>query len=538
MGTAKRWHWDEALKRSYVEPVFRVCAAGPLHGRPRHQAQFTQLCLCRARWVAAAVMPLWLLTLAIHQTYATIGFAPAAEALGLSNLVGLRILIAIPVVIGIIGMLIILRWPRGASSFHKARLAILIGFGLALTCEGMQLGLAPDPVANQMPSFAFATLLVFSISPLSARQSVFLAIWALAIPVATVYAVGVETEMGPFIAKLSLPLGAVVLGVAVQSWEFRNHALRTLSDLRLRRRTIELQRQKTEAERQHALAEEQRREADAQRARAMRLLASALTAPIAEAYERDGHVVPFTQTLVVVFCDAVEFSQSCKNLQPERVVSEMQRMWIAFDRVCLEQRMRVEPLRAEGDARIAVSGLDFGRQYRSTHQAAIAATLAMLRFRDVLPQPGIAGSQNDKVFWPMRIGINIGPVTAGVIDTNYSGRIFDIMAEEHEYGRLWFDVWGDTVNMAARLAQSANPNQILVRERLLWELGGLFEYGPVVSVTAKHDCIPDLTEIVGIHPDYCNERGQPNKKFWETFESSEYRPVRPFRQGSSNTAVK
>jgi class 3 adenylate cyclase len=463
-------------------------------------------------------------------------FTPAANALGFFDETGVRTLVSLPIAVGIIGMSLLLLWPRGATPLSRAQLSLFIACGAALACEGMQLGLAPDPAANQMSSFAFSGMVVFALAPLRIRQVFILVVWGMLIPVVTLLMTGDDHIVAKFVATLSLPLSAMVLGVLVQRWELRNFRLQTLSDLRLQRRTLELERQKTEAEQQRTIAEEQQTEAEHQRSRAMSLLASALTAPIARAYQRDGYVKPFTQTVVVIFCDAVQFSDSCKNLQPERIVSEMQRMWTEFDRACLEEGLGVEPLRAEGDARMAVAGLEFDGQEKSIHRAAIAATLAMLRFRKVLPQTESNNPHEHEVLWPMRIGINIGTVTAGVIDTNQPLRKTGNLGNDRQYGRLWFDVWGDTVNMAARLAQSANPNQILVRERMLWEMGGLFDHGAVRSMRAKDDVIPDLAEIIGIASDYRDEDQRPNSKFWKTYNSASYRPTRPSRKGTDSDA--
>ena len=148
-----------------------------------------------------------------------------------------------------------------------------------------------------------------------------------------------------FSATLTLPAAAAVFGVVLNLWYLRNYRQRSMAELRLRRRTVELElqraetereraeavRQHAEAERQRQLAEGQREEAELQRQRAMQLLSSALTGPVAERYARQGFVEPSTRHVVLLFCDAVGFSQSCEKMLPERIVAAMREFWLRFD---------------------------------------------------------------------------------------------------------------------------------------------------------------------------------------------------------------
>lgn len=489
------------------------------------------------RWVATATIPLWLVTLFLHHSYALDSFVPASQSLGLSPQAGPLLLLTIPISIAVAGMSVLLIWPRSSVSFRRARSMVFLVSACVLTGEGLQVAFAPAPEANQLPSFVFACMLIFILAPLNRVQFLLLGSWVLILPVSILVLISHTDDAHGFIASLSLPLAAIVIGILVNNWNLRNFRLRTLSELRLRRRTAELERRRQEADIQKKLAQQQHEEAERQRQRAMNLLSGALTAPVARSYERHGFIKPFTQTVVVIFCDAVNFSDTCKNLQPERVVSEMRRLWIEFDRACLGLGMDVEPLRAEGDARLAVAGLDFDGTGESTHQAAIAATLSMLRFKKALPQPNATQSDETKVLWPMRIGINIGTVTAGVIDTSSVTNDRKERNWGSHSGRLWFDVWGDAVVMAARLAQAAAPNQILVPEKLLWETGGLFDYGPIHAVKSKNTDIPNCAEIRCLGAAFTDGNEKPNQAFWEIFNASDYRPIRPSRQGSTSKSI-
>ena len=145
-------------------------------------------------------------------------------------------------------------------------------------------------------------------------------------------------------------------------------------------------------------------------------LASALTAPVAHAYVNHGRFPTELKTVCVIACDAVGFSDMCRKLQPERVVLELENFFREFDAACL--KCRLEPLRAQGDSRIAIAGL-WPDASRRLHHDAISAVLAMLYFKSVLPRTAGEPGRGEKrrVLWPARIGICLGPASCGIIDT-------------------------------------------------------------------------------------------------------------------------
>jgi len=535
---------------SLISGLLRVCEAPLVLGRPVYVARYVSHSLCRVRWLAAVAIPLWLLTLVLHLRYVARDLEPVLAQSGGPLAPTVTVALVLPIAIGVVGALFILVFPRAPCATPTARRALLIFVAASLACEGLQLGLSQGAMVH-MPSFVLANLFFFALVPLGIYSFLGLAAWSFALPVAAALLAGIApVEIGRFAATLTLPVAAAIFGAVVNLWNFQSYRRQTLAGLRLRRRTVQSERQKQEIDRQRAaavrqqqeaerlrrIAESQREEAELQRARAMRLLASALTGPIAERYERQGYVEPSTRHVVIVFCDAVGFSGACEKMLPERIVSAIREFWLRFDDACLS--MRVEPLRAEGDARIAIAGLGMegGRVYM--HQAAIGALLAMLRFRKSLPPVTPDGetlriqARAEHVMWPARIGVTIGSVAAGVIDTSDPAGPSWGSGDGGRVGRLWFDVWGDTLNVAARLAQTARPNQILTRERVLWESGGLFEHGPLHGRRVKKVIIPDCVEVFDIRPEYRDANGEPNEAFWAVFRSESYRPMRPDPRGT------
>ena len=122
-----------------------------------------------------------------------------------------------------------------------------------------------------------------------------------------------------------------------------------------------------------------------------------------------------------MFADVIGFTSFCETHAPEEVVASLHHLALGFEE--LTALHGLEKIKTVGDALMATAGLlvPNGDPVMASLRCA-TATVAAAR---ALPSR-----------WEMRIGIHIGPVVAGVL-----GR------EKFSY-----DLWGDTVNVAARLA--------------------------------------------------------------------------------------
>jgi len=137
----------------------------------------------------------------------------------------------------------------------------------------------------------------------------------------------------------------------------------------------------------------------------------------------------------VLFADLKGFVALAKRLGPARTVELLNAVVSAFDG--LAEEWRVEKIKTIGDAYMAASGIpepvSDHAQRLGGMALAMQATLSRI-------------AQERGVSLALRIGIATGPVLAGVIGAK----------------RLTYDVWGDTVNLAARLEGQSQPGRVLV----------------------------------------------------------------------------
>lgn len=139
----------------------------------------------------------------------------------------------------------------------------------------------------------------------------------------------------------------------------------------------------------------------------------------------------FEQT-TVLFTDFVNFTTISESLSPKELVSEIHFYFTAFDEII--ERNGLEKIKTIGDAYLAVAGLPNEDPNHALH----AANAAMEMVEFVNKRKAAGASFN------IRAGLNSGPVIAGIVGVK----------------KFVYDIWGDTVNTAARMETSSEAGRI------------------------------------------------------------------------------
>jgi len=139
----------------------------------------------------------------------------------------------------------------------------------------------------------------------------------------------------------------------------------------------------------------------------------------------------------ILFADIAGFTARASDTNPEELVRFLNVAFSAFDG--LVERHGLEKIKTAGDAYVVVSGVP---ESRADHAQALA--LFALDLRDLAR--GRVDMHGRAV--PFRIGISSGPVVAGVVGTR----------------RFFYDVWGDAVNVAARMESTGVEGEIHVSD--------------------------------------------------------------------------
>jgi adenylate cyclase len=137
--------------------------------------------------------------------------------------------------------------------------------------------------------------------------------------------------------------------------------------------------------------------------------------------------------VTVLFTDFVDFTRVSESLSPGQLVGELHDCFKAFDAIM--ERYGLEKIKTIGDAYMAVSGLPV-----PDAQHARKAALAALDILKYIRRRRAA----DPDSFQIRIGLHSGPVVAGIVGVK----------------KFAYDIWGDTVNTAARMETGSEPGRI------------------------------------------------------------------------------
>jgi class 3 adenylate cyclase len=191
-----------------------------------------------------------------------------------------------------------------------------------------------------------------------------------------------------------------------------------------------------------ALIEQKNRENEA-------LLLNILPGEIADRLKGgESEIADSFADVTVLFGDLVGFTSLSASMSPDAVVDMLNGLFRRFDRVAHE--LGIEKIKTIGDCYMAVCGLPKPCSDHAEKMARMA--LRMLQeTREHGKEKGLS--------LQMRIGLNSGPVVAGVIGTS----------------KFIYDLWGDTVNLASRMESTGVPGEIQVTRSVYEHLKGSFQ---------------------------------------------------------------
>jgi guanylate cyclase len=197
--------------------------------------------------------------------------------------------------------------------------------------------------------------------------------------------------------------------------------------------------------------------------RAETLLLNILPRSIADKLKAEPRTIADSFTSAsILFADVADFTPMAERLAPVRVVQMLDQLFGHFDD--LADRYEVEKIKTLGDCYMAAAGIPTPRPDH-------ARTLALLAL-DMLDAVDARGAMGALGF-ELRIGINSGPVVAGVIGRK----------------RFLYDLWGDAVNTAGRMQSEGTPGRIQITRSTYELLKDEFLCEPrgTVSVRGKGD---------------------------------------------------
>jgi class 3 adenylate cyclase len=199
---------------------------------------------------------------------------------------------------------------------------------------------------------------------------------------------------------------------------------------------------------QRLVIEEQNAAIEMERSESERLLLNVLPATVSKRLRQgENPIADDFESVTIVFADIVGFTAMASQLTADEVISMLSRLFNTFDDLVFERGL--EKIKTIGDSYMAVGGLP---DPLPDHAVRVVDLAVAMQTCISLSQeyPGLS----------LRIGIHTGPVAGGVIGTR----------------KFAYDVWGNTVNIAARLETTGVPGRIQVSEETQRLTRDVFEY--------------------------------------------------------------
>lgn len=166
--------------------------------------------------------------------------------------------------------------------------------------------------------------------------------------------------------------------------------------------------------------------------------------------------------VTILFADIVGFTEISSRTSPQELVKLLNKIFSAFDN--LSEQYGLEKIKTIGDNYMVAGGLPVScaNHAESIAEMALEMQQQIMKFSDESGQP-----------LQIRIGINTGPVVAGVIGTK----------------KFIYDLWGDAVNTASRMESQGVPGKIQVSDSTYQLLCHkyLLEIRGTVNVKGKGD---------------------------------------------------
>ncbi len=242
----------------------------------------------------------------------------------------------------------------------------------------------------------------------------------------------VTNEHDDIIKYIAIESDVTDLKIAEKRLEAKTDHLLTLTE-HLESTNELLDKQRQEIEKQKEAIEEQKKKSDD-------LLLNVLPFETAEQLKKKGFAKSKNyRRVTVMFTDFVGFSKLSAKLSTQDLIKELNIYFEKFDEI-IEGHF-IEKIKTIGDAYMCAGGLPLRNKSNP-----IDVTLAALEIQKFIRDLAEEKKKDDQPVWEIRLGIHTGEVIAGVIGKK----------------KFAYDIWGDTVNSAARMQEAGEPGRVNV----------------------------------------------------------------------------
>lgn len=278
-------------------------------------------------------------------------------------------------------------------------------------------------------------------------------------------------------------------------------------EIREQKKQIEIQNEQIQSEKDKV--EEQQKLLQLEKDKSESILLNILPESSVKELKSKGKVrAKAYSTVTVMFTDVVGFTKISENMVPNRLVNKLDVMFRKFDEIIVANKL--EKIKTIGDAYMCAGGVP---EKNSTNP--IDTCLAGLQIQDYMAKLKYDAIANHEDYWEIRLGINTGNVTAGVIGTQ----------------RLAYDIWGSTVNEAQRMEMLGEPGKVMVSGSTFSYIEPYFECEFKGKIQTKGKGLMDMYVVHRVKPELSinNEGLYPNDRFLQIVNLHHFSTIKYYK---------
>ncbi len=260
----------------------------------------------------------------------------------------------------------------------------------------------------------------------------------------------------------------------------------------------EIEQEKLLIEKEKIKIEKEKQTVEFEKQKTEKILLNILPENVAFQLKTTGSARPRNYRMTtVMFTDFKGFTKSCEKLSPKELVKALHTYFAEFDDIIT--RHYIEKIKTIGDAYMCVGGIPI--RNRSNQFDVLLAGLEIQHFMNNTENL----TSRELPQWKLRLGIHTGPVIAGVVGKR----------------KFAYDVWGDTVNIAARMETAGEVGKVNISGATYEAIKDYFDCTYRGKIEAKNKGKIDMYFVNGLKEEYAIDESRmfPNQKFKKMLNS-------------------